>query len=558
MSVKSKIKQSSNTQINPYEGRYGLVYARVSSKRQEIEGHGRESQESRCRADLESIGVPVEKVFPDTASGGGDFMKRQAMKALLAYVDANPHKKYVVNFDDLKRFARDTAFHLKLRTELKMRDVLPRCLNYNFDDSPEGMFVETVLAAGNELERHQNARQVVQKQMARMMVGYWPFPAVRPFEMKEHPLHGKILTAVHPDTQYVKEALEAFADGVFVRKIDACKFLLEKGYWKGKNPEKYIDAFTALAKSILNVGWVGYEKWGVKPIQGKHEGFISLETYERLQKRLRREGLSTRIRRDIRDDLPLRGLTLCAGCDEPLTGASSTGRTKKYPYYVCHTKECKYYGKSIKPEVMEHRFHHLLAEQKLKDDVDPLVKLTFDRVYKEEVVTAKTQEAIVTSHRSSLEEQARKLTEAIFGAKDPAVKKVYESQLERVAHELENPDLNEAEMDFSVPYRTALEKSTALLKSPLKYWVSLDVREQHRLFFFIFEEKLQYDLENGYRTTELPRAATLFETFAVQSSTDVDLPGIEPGTRQCECRVMPLYYKPERWVSTKYKPAIRG
>lgn len=528
MSTKSKTKHDSKALADPYEGRYGLVYARVSSKKQEIEGSGLQSQEGRCVQDLKTLGVPYEKSFLDSYSGGGDFMKRPAMSALLAYLDANAHKKFIVVFDDLSRFARDVAFHLKLRSEFKARNVLLRCLNYNFDESEEGQFIEIVFAGKAELDRKQNRRQVIQKQMARLMLGYWPFPAPRPFKMVNHPDHGNILTTEYPDTQYAKEALEAFADGVFVRKVDACKFLIEMGYWKGKNPEKYIDAFTALAKSILNAGWVEYAEWGVKPMQGKHEGFISMETYERLQKRMRREGLSNRIRRDIRDDLPLRGLTLCDGCGEPLTGASSRGRTKMYPYYVCHTKGCKYYGKSIKPEVMEHRFHHLLAEQKLKDDVDPLVKLTFDRVYKEEVITAKTQEAIVTSHRSSLEEHARKLTEAIFGAKNPAVKKVYEAQLEKIATELENPDLNEAEMDFSVPYRTALEKSTALLKSPLKYWVSLDVREQHRLFFFIFEEKLHYDLENGYRTTEIPSAATLFETFAALGSTDVEMAGVEP------------------------------
>ena len=125
---------------NPYEGRVGLVYARVSSIGQASYGHGLESQESRCVADLKSLGVHYDKSFLDSFTGGGDFMRRPAMSKLLAYIDANPHKKFVVVFDDLKRFARDVEFHIKLRAAFKLRGVVLRCPNYNFDESPEGEF----------------------------------------------------------------------------------------------------------------------------------------------------------------------------------------------------------------------------------------------------------------------------------------------------------------------------------------------------------------------------------------------------------------------------------
>jgi DNA invertase Pin-like site-specific DNA recombinase len=104
---------------NPYEGRIGLVYVRVSAKKQETEGHGRESQEGRCKKELLALGVTFHTTFPDTYTGAGDFMDRPAMKAMLEYIDAHPHQKFVVIFDDLKRFARDTVFHLKLRRALK-------------------------------------------------------------------------------------------------------------------------------------------------------------------------------------------------------------------------------------------------------------------------------------------------------------------------------------------------------------------------------------------------------------------------------------------------------
>ena len=112
-----------------------LIYARVSSKTQEEEGHGLQSQETRCRDHARTNGYEVEAVFPDTITGGGDFMKRPGMVALLSYMDAQPDEDYVVIFDDLKRFARDTRFHLDLREAFRERGATIECLNFKFDET---------------------------------------------------------------------------------------------------------------------------------------------------------------------------------------------------------------------------------------------------------------------------------------------------------------------------------------------------------------------------------------------------------------------------------------
>lgn len=149
------------------------IYCRVSSKTQENEGHGLGSQETRCRQYAEAKGYEVMAVFPDTISGGGDFIKRPGMVALLSFLDAQPSEQYVVIFDDLKRYARDVEFHLKLRREMETRGAIRECLNFNFMDSPEGKFQEIIIAASGQLEREQNQRQVSQKMAARMQNGYW-------------------------------------------------------------------------------------------------------------------------------------------------------------------------------------------------------------------------------------------------------------------------------------------------------------------------------------------------------------------------------------------------
>jgi len=51
-------------------------------------------------------------------------------------------------------------------------------------------------------------------------------------------------------------------------------------------------------------------------------------------------------------------------------------------------------------------------------------------------------------------------------------------------------------------------------------------------FYFIFEKKLLYSKNEGYRTAEIPSAIRLFEDFATSNTHDVEMTGIEPVCRR--------------------------
>ena len=515
---------------NPFEYREGLVYARVSSKRQETEGSGLESQEGRCIKELQVTGVPYIKTFPDSYTGGGDFMKRPAMREMLAYIDAHPHKEFLVIFDDLKRFARDVEFHLKLRATFKVRNVLLKCLNYSFDESPEGRFSELIMAGQAELERHQNRRQVIQKMKARMELGYWAFNSRRPYKMIKDPMHGKVLKPQYPEAQLLKEALEGFASARFVRKIDACRFLVEKGYWTGQSPEKYIDKFAEFLRDSFFAGFIEYPKWDIERRNGHHEALIDLDTFERNQKRLKNDGLGKRIRLDISPEFYLRGLSSCASCSHPLTGAwSRSGTGKKFAYYFCQNKKCVYNQKSIRRADIEKSFNDLLKKQTLKRNVGLVVKKVFDSVWDEEVSSIKDNQVAQGKKKVELEDRLNKLTNLAIDSKNITLRGVYEKQIEGVVDEIASIDEGLTDkIDLTIPYQTALDKAISLLKSPYEVWQKLDVLEQHSLFYFIFDEKLPYDINSGYQTDKIPTAVRLFEEFATANTSDVEMGGIEP------------------------------
>jgi hypothetical protein len=73
----------------------------------------------------------VEQVFADGASGGGDFMNRSALVSMSHYLDQHKQTPYII-FDDLKRLAKDTQSHFRLRQALALRGSKVEGLNFKF------------------------------------------------------------------------------------------------------------------------------------------------------------------------------------------------------------------------------------------------------------------------------------------------------------------------------------------------------------------------------------------------------------------------------------------
>lgn len=359
---------------NP-SGTKAVIYCRMSSKKQTVDGSGLDSQEHRCRDYAAQHGYQVQTVLFDDMTGGGDFMKRPGMVGLLGYIDAQPHENFVVIFDDLKRFARDTQFHIKLRQEFLARGAKVECLNFNFEDTPEGRFVETVFAAQGELEREQNRRQVIQKMKARVEKGYWVFRAPIGYCFTNCKGGGKQLEIKEPEASAVREALEGFASKRFASQTEMRCFLEQHPHFPSDLPNGGIRPQTVvrLLRKVVYAGYVSAPKWGVSTREGKHAALISFATYEKNQKRLD-EGVYAPTHKDIKEDLPLRGAVSCSCCDTPLTAGWSKGNTKSYPYYFCRAKGCKRYGKSIPRKKIEGEFSELLEQIKPTTTMTKLVR----------------------------------------------------------------------------------------------------------------------------------------------------------------------------------------
>ena len=484
-----------------------LIYCRVSSPRQVKEGDGLGSQEQRCRKYAENAGYKIIGVFKEKGLTGGLF-DRPAMKEVLKCLEDNDindsEDKIVVIFDDLKRFARDTEVHFALKREIYGRNGRVESPNFRFEDTPEGKFVETVMAATSELEKNQNKRQVIQKMKARLERGYWPFCMPKGLINKKDPIHGKILVRREPYATIYKEGIEKYRDGILPSILNFQAFCNAKYKEYEITHIMSFSTATATLKEILYAGYIEYPKWNVVRSKGQHEGFISIDTYEIVQERLQGRAKPWR-RKDYNLDFPLRPHVLCDKCGVPMSGAFNTGRKgQRYPHYYCRGKGCEYIWKSISKEKFEDKFEILLARVKPADD---LIELTRDvllvewnnRLDKYSLVKSTSQNELI-----EIKGEIDDLVERVRKTKDQTLIDIYEGKIKELAGRKEEREKNLRQNIYTnKDFGTASEKVFNTLKKPLEMWQSNDYNDKRTILFMYFEDKLRYDYFQGFGTANL-------------------------------------------------------
>ncbi len=492
-----------------------LIVCRVSDKSQ-LKGSGLDSQEYRCRQHADAKGYPVEEVFYAAKSGGLPLFERNEIQQLLAHIDANANsgKRYIVYFDDHKRFAREAEYHMQLRRVLGEKGVLVDFLNFTPEDSPEGKFMELVFAGQAQLEREQNARQSRQKSIARLEQGYWIFRAPVGYRYEQATGGGKVLVIDDVLGPIVKEGLEGFATGRFNSQTELRRFLESRPEYPKDMADGQIRPQTIvrlLGKEIY-AGLISCDKWGVSVREGKHEGLISIETYERNQQRMR-EGVYAPARKDIKEGFPLRGAVCCASCNKPLTAGWSTGKYKKYPYYFCRTKNCSMSG-MIPRQKIETEFEELLNGIQPSRTVFEISRAMFKNCW--EQFRRDTADSIKAVHAemSAVEKQIGGLVDRIVEATNPRVAKAFEKRIDEL--DRKQLVLREKAANFgqpAYPFDQMFELSMRFLSSPCNLWKTGRFDLRRMVLKLTFSGHIPYCKEKGFLNTKKSFPFRALESF---------------------------------------------
>ncbi|MFZ6035402.1 MAG: recombinase family protein [Patescibacteria group bacterium] len=510
--------------------RKAIVYSRVSSQKQVVEGNGIDSQKLRCIQYAKLKGYEVIKSFKDEAVSGAN-ADRPGFNALLTYIDNHSSGEFVVIVDDISRLARDMKVHLQLRKNLKDRKVALESPNFKFEENPEGTFIEHVIAAKSQLDREQNRRQVIQKQKARFELGFWALCPPPGLINIKHPTYGKVLIPHEPKASIFKEAIEKYRDGYLNTYDEVRNFINDK--FKPLNLKLIsINGVERILRNLLYAGWIEYKPWGIMPQKAKHDGFITKETYDQVQIKLQNKSRAT-LRKDYNLDFPLRGFISCDSCKKPYTASWHKGRNKRYAHYFCKQPNCPMFGKVVQKDVLETKFNTLIKDISPNKDIMILVKDLLKNNWKRKALLEEDGKRLTTEEVKRLEARKKQYMDRIANSTNEALIREYEKEIEQIVIKRQEIESNLPIKEFTQEnFGTACDLVFKYIENPVRMWQSPNYKDKRLLLEMYFNDKLTYDLKEGLGTVNLACLVSLITSKQSSKNHLVEMPGFEPGSEK--------------------------
>ena len=154
------------------KNKIAIGYCRVSTSTQSQEGLSLDVQEEACRMAIKNDGCELLKIIRDEGKSAGS-LKRSGIQEIIGLVE---NKKvdivYTISSD---RLNRNTGDYIWLIDLFKKNNIQLRYIHQaNLDDSAASQTMGTIMAAFNEMQRHQTAEKVKRIITAKVEAGYYP------------------------------------------------------------------------------------------------------------------------------------------------------------------------------------------------------------------------------------------------------------------------------------------------------------------------------------------------------------------------------------------------
>ena len=275
---------------------------------------------------------------------------------------------------------------------------------------------------------------------------------------------------------------------------------------------------TDILTQPVYAGYICSETYGIHWLKAQHEPLVSLETFQKVQDR--RAGTAKVPKRaNIGDKFALRGVVCCAGCDVPLRSSITRGNGGHYAYYLCQTKGCEYYGKSIKRDVLEADIGVVIKRLQPAPDMMAMAAAMFRTVWdtrRDQAVAAK-RDAELEVRR--LDKEIDKLVDLIMTSSNGTARKRFESKIAEL--EMNKALMAEKAAQHTGPqgsFEEKLEPALTFLANPWKLWQFGCNKVRREVAKLAFNDRLKYDRNQGAR---IPDLAFPFKALSVISDPEV-------------------------------------
>ncbi|WP_417722976.1 hypothetical protein [Salipiger sp.] len=195
---------------------------------------------------------------------------------------------------------------------------------------------------------------------------------------------------------------------------------------------------------------------------------------------------------------------LPSDCDKPLTACWSQGKKEKYPYYLCPTKGCPSYRKSIKRDVLEGEFEGVLQSLQPTEGLFALVKAMFRDAWDMRLAQASEASKGLKANVKQLEKQIDQLLDRIIDASNGSVIAAYDKRIAKLERE---KVLAEEQLANSGKPRHTFEESfehaRRFYSSPCKVWHNTDMILKKQVLRLAFGALFTYCRNKGLQEPNL-------------------------------------------------------
>ena len=502
----------------------GVIYTRVSTAKQVTEGSGLESQRAACLSYAKEHEIKVIKTFSDAGFSGAT-TKRPSLHQLINFLKSREKHTYII-FHDLSRVARDNIDYYALKSIFKSYGGTLLSTKEDLDDTAESELIEGMRVSMNTFYRRFYKELSLSNMEQRLHSGYWQWPAPVGLKYLED---SKVLVEEKRNSILIQKIYEDFAAGKYISFKQIKDSYEAKCLTNKKNkPFSLKDGFIKnILSNNLYRGVIHYPKWNVNYIEATHEGFISEDLFEAVQRKLIEKGVKRHVQIPS-NHFPLKGNIECGTCNKLLVASYSKGRNQKYPYYRCNSKkrDCSNEPKNMPLKKIHEQFLDLLKGARINKSV-----LKLGDAILEDVFNARD-----THLRGIEESNANKLAE-LKAHKKRQIKKIVHSTSDEVIQALEK-DIQKIEDQISILERPATQPNELenfklmgqqILIRPDKVWATGNIDTKKAIFNFVFEENIKVTGNNvGTAAYALPYR--LMRDSNIKKVKLVELGGIEPPT----------------------------
>jgi len=526
------------------------LYIRVSTEEQADKGYSQRNQEEMLRKYCENNDVAVQNVIYEDHSA-----KTFNRPAWINYLDVLKREKKrsdVVLFTKWDRFSRNAGDAYQMINILRKFGVEPQAIEQPLDfDIPENKIMLALYLATPEVENDRRALNVFHGMRRAKKEGRALGTAPIGYKNKITEDGKKYFGIVEPQATYIQWVFEELAKGVKpadqVRK-EANRMGLKCGS----------SVFWSMLRNPVYCGLVflpAYKDEEERFVKGTHEPIVSEYLFYDVQDVL--EGKKRRVKSkskfEAEENFPLRGFLQCPNCGGMLTGSSSKGKSRYYPYYHCQPG-CRFRHRAEEVnELFERELRKFIPHPAIKELYKIIVSKLFADYNKPENDEKKKISDEIDRLNSKISKARNLLLTDIIDANDyKALKEEAENSIKMAESKLNTMGTKKLSQGN---IERLMDKAISTLSRLDTHYGNMSVSKKRELIGSIFPEKIVFDGKE-YRTPRLNEAARLIyminnDLYSTKNrkghksaylSGDVESPGIEPASKTlvkpifCRCR----------------------